>query len=132
MQQGRFMAKILIIDDDDSMRSVLRMGLETAGHLVFEAANGTEGLRQIEAGGVEVVVTDLLMPEMDGIEVIFNVRKKYPSLKVIAISGGGQLPPEGYLKIAQRGGARRILMKPFKLEELLQAVRDEVNGEASE
>lgn len=126
------MAKILVIDDDDSMRSVLRMGLETAGHLVLEAANGTEGLRQIEAGGVEVVVTDLLMPEMDGIEVIFNVRKKYPSLKVIAISGGGQLPPEGYLKIAQRGGARRILMKPFKLEELLQAVKDELKGEASE
>lgn len=126
------MAKILVIDDDDSMRSVLRMGLETAGHLVLEAANGTEGVRQIEAGGVEVVVTDLLMPEMDGIEVIFNVRKKYPSLKVIAISGGGQLPPEGYLKIAQRGGARRILMKPFKLEELLQAVKDELKGEASE
>lgn len=126
------MAKILVIDDNDAMRSVLKVGLEAAGHLVLEAANGTEGLRQIEAGGVEVVVTDLLMPEMDGIEVIFSVRKKYPSLKVIAISGGGQLPPEGYLKIAQRGGARQILMKPFKLEELLQAIKNELNGEASQ
>ncbi len=126
------MAKILVIDDDEAMRSVLRRGLETAGHSVLEAANGAEGLRLIEAGGIEVVVTDLLMPEMDGIEVIFNVRKQYPSLKVIAISGGGQLPPEGYLKIAQRGGARRILMKPFKLEELLQAVKDELKGGTSQ
>jgi len=122
------MSKILVIDDEEAMRSVLRRGLETAGHSVVEAANGVEGLKQIEAGGIELIVTDLLMPEMDGIEIIFSIRKNHPELKIIAMSGGGQLPADGYLKIAQRGGARRVLIKPFKLQELLQAVEEELQG----
>ena len=116
------MANILLIDDDNAMRSVMRRALEHAGHTVHEASDGLAGLQRISDGGLDLVVTDIIMPEFDGIELIFNLRKTHPDLRVIAISGGGQLPPEGYLKIAQRGGARMILSKPFELRDLTAAV----------
>jgi DNA-binding NtrC family response regulator len=120
------MARVLIIDDEDGMRTILRRALEHAGHSVIEASNGLEGLKRISQETIDIVVTDLLMPELDGIELIFNLRKSRPNLRVIAISGGGQLPPDSYLKIAQRGGARRILIKPFELRELLIAIEEEL------
>lgn len=125
-KSGTPMAKILILDDEAGMRSILRRALEHAGHEVLEGTNGVEGLKRISENEVDIVVTDLLMPELDGIELIFNLRKSRPNLRVIAISGGGQLPPDSYLKIAQRGGARRILIKPFELRELLIAIEEEL------
>ena len=118
------MANILLIDDDNAMRSVMRRALEHAGHTVHEASDGLTGLQRISDGGLDLVVTDIIMPEFDGIELIFNLRKTHPDLRVIAISSGGQLPPEGYLKIAQRGGARMILSKPFELRDLIAAVEE--------
>lgn len=120
------MATVLIIDDEPGMRAIMRRALEHAGHAVVAASNGAEGLKRISEAPIDIVVTDLLMPELDGIELIFNLRKTRPNLRVIAISGGGQLPPDGYLKIAQRGGARRILIKPFELRELLIAIEEEL------
>lgn len=116
------MASVLLIDDDLPMRAVMRRALERAGHTVTEAGDGMSGIQRISDGGIDLVITDIIMPELDGIELIFNLRRTHPNLRVIAISGGGQLPPDGYLKIAQRGGAKRILSKPFELRELLEAV----------
>ena len=116
------MSRILIIDDEQPVRSVFRRALERAGHEVSEAGDGQAGLKQIAASSFDLVVTDIVMPEMEGIEFILQVRREQPGLKVIAMSGGGRVAPKAYLDMARAAGAVSVLAKPFTIEALLAAV----------
>ena len=124
------MPRILIIEDDDSLRYMLRLSLEVTGHTVAEARDGKEGLKLYAREPAELVITDLIMPEKEGIETIIELRKKNPGLKIIAISGGGGKPAENYLKIAKRVGAGFVLPKPFSTDELQSAVNGMLAGAA--
>ena len=103
---------------------MLRLTLAEFGHTVIEAGNGIDGLAVLPASGVELVITDIVMPGKEGIEVIMEIRRLYPQLKVIAISGGGRVGPTDYLRIASYLGAARVLAKPFSNEDLLTAVNE--------
>jgi CheY-like chemotaxis protein len=83
------MARILLIDDDDSFRTPLRLMLTHSGHFVIEARNGKEGLAMFTHADADLVITDIVMPEKEGLEVLMGLRKKEPPVKIIAISGGG-------------------------------------------
>jgi DNA-binding response OmpR family regulator len=116
------MATILIIDDDESVRVAMRMVLEGAGHKVVAATGGREGLRLGKSQVFDLVISDILMPEFDGIETIRELRKVSQTIKIMAISGGGKTNPEIFLSMAQQLGADGTLMKPFGRTELLAAV----------
>ncbi len=119
------MANILIIDDEYQMRDILRQKLERLGHKVMEAADGKVGIKLQEKTPFDLVITDLIMPEKEGIETIKILRHNYPKLKIIAYSGGGRTAPEGFLEMASILGADRTLEKPFDLKEII-AIIDEL------
>ena len=116
------MAEILIIDDDEMMRLTLRNMLDRAGHSVRDAANGNEGEAMWREQWPDLVITDLLMPEREGLETITALRQEDKSIPIIAISGGGRFGNADYLVIAQTFGASAALRKPFKCHQLIQAV----------
>ena len=119
------MARILIIEDDERLRTTIREVLEHAAvYEVSDASDGEEGMRLYHEKPADLIITDMLMPKKDGFDVIMNLKIDYPDLKVIAISGGGRLDSKTYLEIAKGLGADCYLDKPFKLDELLEAVRD--------
>ena len=117
------MARILVIDDDTAIRSVVRRGLERVGHDVTEAPDGDAGLKAYRAHHTDLVVTDIIMPEREGVETIMALRKEFPGLKIIAMSGGGGGSAD-FLGIAKKLGARRALTKPFGHRELLEALEE--------
>lgn len=122
------MAKILIIDDEVPVRVYLRQILEGCGHEVLEAANGKVGLRLYWENMPELVITDILMPEKDGVEVIMELVEQSPGVRIIAISGGGRgLDANFNLRVAQDFGALRALAKPFTRREVLDLVSDLLN-----
>jgi CheY-like chemotaxis protein len=112
------------MDDDDVFRSALCVVLEEAGYEVIEAADGAAGLRLLRDRGADLVLVDIFMPEMDGLEVIRALRTQVPRPKVVAMSGGGQAGREDILKIAAALGAERTLKKPCTSHDLLAAVGD--------
>lgn len=114
------MPQILVIDDVDAARTTICRMLERAGYDVLEACNGKEGLKMFEKYAPEVVVSDILMPEMEGIETIRALRKRNPELPIIAITASIDTP---YLEMAMKFGAICGLYKPFKSAELLEAVQ---------
>jgi len=114
--------RILLIDDDDLVRSVMKQTLEREGFEVLEASNGNEGLMIFKNEPTDLIITDLLMPEKDGMEIIIEIQKDYPNTKLIAVSGGGKIGAEHYLKMAKRTGAMLTLRKPIEREKLLEAV----------
>lgn len=116
------MSKILVIDDDPAIRSAMRRILERAGHQVQEASNGLDGLGMVERELPDVVVTDLLMPEKEGIEIIVELRDRFPGLGLVAISGAGGSDVEGPLMDAELLGADATLPKPFSMEAFLETV----------
>ena len=118
------MPRILIIDDDDLIREMLRAVLEREGYDVLDASDGREGLRVFMKNPVDLVVTDLVMPEKEGIEIIIELRRNFPDLKIIAISGGGTVGGSQYLDVAGKLGADKILGKPLKLREFIAIVKD--------
>ena len=118
------MATILLIDDKDSVRMVYQMALERAGYRVLTAENGKQGLRLLGDQEVDLILVDIFMPEMDGLELIPLLRKTRPASKIIAISGGsGQM---NFLDIAKKLGAHDTLKKPFSHQELLHAVSSQL------
>ncbi len=121
------MAKILVIDDDPSILAMLKRMLEKAGHEVNIASNGNEGLEMIECCLPDLLVTDIVMPEKEGLELIFYLRKKNPGLKIVAISGGGRFNYEGYLTSAKYLGADLVFQKPLVHKEFVQAISDLIN-----
>jgi DNA-binding response OmpR family regulator len=120
------MARILIVEDTPDFRQMMADVLHTAGHEVAVAENGKVAVEQMEAGSFDLVVTDVLMPESDGIELIRTLARKGWALPVLAVSGGGRnLPAAVSLALTEAVGAHRILFKPFRAAELL-AVVDEL------
>ena len=124
------MVRILVIDDDEDFRSMLRTALEQDGYVVEEARNGREGLQRYVIAPTDVVITDLLMPEQDGLETIRALRQMNPQVKIIAISGGGRTGRLNFLPLAGMFGALRTLQKPFTLQQLHDVVREVVQYEA--
>ncbi len=118
------MARILVIDDDEQFRFMLRRILEHAGYEVAEAGNGEDGQRIYRDRPSDLVIVDLIMPEKEGLETIMELRHDFPHIKIIAISGGGRIGPEGYLEVAKNVGAVRALAKPVERQELLAALQD--------
>ncbi len=114
---------ILVVDDDMALRQLVQRTLEGAGHKVACAGNGREASRAMAAAKspYDLVVTDLLMPERDGLELIDELRHQYPLVRVIAMSGGGRVAREEYLRMAKGLGAHALLNKPFNPEQLLSA-----------
>lgn len=117
------MAKILVLDDNPDLVKVMAAVLNHAGHVTLTAVNGREALRVIGDSQIDVVLTDLIMPEMDGIEVIMALRQRFPTLKIIAMSGGGRLSATDLLSVASRLGASHTLSKPVSSPELLAAIQ---------
>ena len=118
------MARILIIDDEPQIRSMLKLMLERDGYEVVEAPDGVEGINVYRQNPADLIITDLIMPNKDGIGMIIELKKEFPDVKIIAMSGGGLNKPEGYLKGAKKLGAARTLTKPIDREEMLKAVKD--------
>jgi CheY-like chemotaxis protein len=116
------MASILIIDDDPQILDMLGQILEREGHEVVDASNGKEGLKLYRENP-----TDLIMPEKEGIETIMELRRHFPDVKIIAISGGGQIDAEQYLSMAQKLGVQKTFAKPVVRAELLKVVRELLN-----
>ncbi|NOQ47507.1 MAG: response regulator [Desulfobulbaceae bacterium] len=116
--------RILVIDDDEQMRILLRQVMEWAGHEVAEAENGRQGMQKQRQQPADLVITDLIMPEQEGLETIGSLRKEFADVKIIAISGGGRIGPEAYLPAASELGANRVFSKPFDVQELVTAVRE--------
>ena len=123
-KEGPAAGLILVIDDDDQFRGMLRETLEHAGYEVTDAPNGKEGIRLFRENPADLVITDLIMPEKEGIETIKELRQEYSEVKIIAMSGGGRIGPDSYLKMAKGLGALRTLTKPIEREELLRAIRE--------
>jgi YesN/AraC family two-component response regulator len=118
------MALILIIDDEPQIRSMLKLMLERDGYEVAEAPDGIEGIRVFRQNPAELIITDLIMPNKDGIGLIIDLKKEFPNVKIIAMSGGGLNKPEGYLKGAKKLGADCTLTKPIDRDEMLRAIKD--------
>src|SRR5664280_1663743 len=116
------MAKILVFDDEPSILLMIKKMLERAGHEVDMALNGREGMELLEKNKPDLVITDIIMPEKEGLETIMTLRKKYPEIKIIAISGGGRIGPEGYLPSAKHLGADMVFQKPLVQKEFMEAV----------
>ncbi len=107
------MPRILVIEDEPLLRQMIGIALSKANYVVVECEDGRKGIEAHEKQPVDLVITDLIMPEMEGIETIRCLRKLSPTLPIIAISGGGRVTPESYLSIARRMGATKVLAKPF-------------------
>lgn len=118
------MYRILIIDDDMQIREMLRQMLEFEGYKIQEAANGKEALKMQSQNPADLVITDLIMPEKEGIETIREMRKMFPDVKIIAMSGGGVVGPESYLKIAKSLGAQKTFVKPIERKILLKGISE--------
>jgi CheY-like chemotaxis protein len=118
------MNSVLIIEDDEFVQSMLKQTFERAGYEVATASNGRIGLQLYRCKPFDVVVTDLIMPEMEGIETISSLRKGNPGVKIIAISGGGRNNPEDYLELAEKLGAEKTFTKPLDRKKLLAAVKE--------
>ena len=116
------MADVLIVDDDPQVRRTFRRLLESGGHSVEEAANGKEAFRALETQAFDVVLSDIYMPEMDGVEFLIRLHDTHPGMRLIATSGGGYRDKEDLLDDAQALGAFRTLPKPVDREDLLEAV----------
>ena len=125
------MATILLVDDDEAVRDILHKTLVNAGHEVEDAVNGDIAVAAYRRQPRDLVITDLVMPEKDGLEMIMELRKLNPAVRIIAMSGGGRTLGLGqlYLESARSFGAGRILAKPFTSSALLKAVAEVLAGE---
>ena len=126
------MARILIIDDEPQIRSMLTLMLEREGYEIVEAADGVAGIKIYRQNPADLIITDLIMPNKDGIGMIIDLKKEFPDVKIIAMSGGGLNKPDGYLKGAKKLGAACTLTKPIDREEMLKAVREILKESPSE
>ena len=118
------MARVLVIDDDEPIREVLRGILEGLGHEVLEAADGQSGIDLNRSHKPALVIADIIMPEMDGLEVIRELRRESQDVKVMAVTGYDEKGEKGYLALAEEYGANRTFNKPVEPGEIEQAVAD--------
>jgi len=117
------MARILVIDDQEAIRRVVRRALEQDGHEVFDASDGEIGMEILESQSFEVVITDIFMPGQDGIVTLRQIRERFPEVKVIVISGGDSSGIMDLRQDAELLGAVKSLQKPFNAREIMDVVR---------
>lgn len=118
------MSNILVVDDNIEIQETLSAALVEHGHVVARASGGHEGQKILAERQIDIVVTDIVMENGDGIETITNIRNGGKDLPIIAISGGGRLSADTYREMADKLGADLFLRKPFKIERLLEAVNE--------
>lgn len=116
------MARILVMDDEELARFTICEMLGAAGHEAFEAKDGNEGIALQRAQHFDLVITDMIMPDKEGVETLIELKSEYPNLKVIAISGGGRTHNMDFLELAKKYGADKVLQKPFSEEQLVECV----------
>lgn len=122
------MTTILVIEDDSEYRTMLRDMLELDGYRVIEAEDGEVGLRLYQEKKPDLTITDLIMPNKEGIELIMDLRSEFPDAKIIATSGGGRADPDIFLRAAKNLGAKCVLRKPFKRKKLLATIEECLSG----
>ena len=121
------MPSVLVVDDQDQVRQLIRETLEQAGYEVEEACDGKEGLERYRVRSTDLVIMDILMPDQDGLETIMTLRQEFPDIRIIAMTGGSDtVGIPNFLDVAKMLGARRTLQKPFELKVLLEAVTAEL------
>ncbi|WP_135079579.1 response regulator [Terasakiella sp. SH-1] len=116
------MAHVLVIDDEELARYTVREILEGFDHSIIEAKNGNEGIEQFHNNDIDLIITDIIMPEKEGVEMIIELKREDPNLKIIAISGGGRTRNLDFLQLANEFGADKVLSKPFSSADLISAV----------
>jgi len=126
------MPRILIIDDDHHILIMTKKMLERAGFQVELASNGNEGLELFKMMPVDLVITDIIMPEKEGLETIRAMKKLRADLKIIAMSGGGKISSDNYLDAAKIFGATRVLGKPFSQKQMVSAVHELLDNPSGE
>lgn len=127
------MARILIVDDEENVRFTLAKTLKGHHHEVYEASDGDRALELLNEQDIDLVVTDILMPNREGLETIQEIRMNWPDVKIIAMSGGGRIRNTEFLNVAQKFGADLIMKKPFSMSEFndqVGKVLDRVPGQA--
>jgi CheY-like chemotaxis protein len=123
------MACILIVEDDKDLREMLKTSLQRRKYTILEASNGKEALIKFKSSITDLLITDLIMPDEDGLKVIIDIKSIKPSIKIIAISGGGKAGPGNYLNLAKALGADEIFPKPFSLTDLLKKIDELLDPE---
>ena len=123
------MPGVLIVEDDKELREMLKMSLLRRSFTVFEAENGKEAITHFKPNITDLIVTDLIMPEEDGLKVVIKLRELKPSIKIIAISGGGKVGPGSYLNLAKALGADAIYSKPFSINDLTLKIEQLLENE---
>ncbi|MFW5629014.1 MAG: response regulator [Candidatus Cloacimonadaceae bacterium] len=122
------MAKILVVEDDSSFRKVLVRMLTRAGYEIDQAGDGNQALEVCAEFKPDLVLTDIIMPDKEGLETIQELLEMCPELKIIAMSGGGKFGPDSYLPLAEKLGAKASLQKPFMRDELLSTIESVLKG----
>ena len=122
------MAKILLIDDDPTIQKVFSQFLTGLGYEITQANNGKEGMAVLDKTRPDLVITDIMMPEMDGLEILMKLRERHDSVPVIAISGGMRALPVNFLQQAKLFGARHVFEKPVPLDVLRNAITELVGN----
>ncbi len=117
------MSKILVVDDDDLIRGMVSTILKKLGYEVVEAVNGTQGVEKAKTENPDLVITDILMPDKEGIETIIELRSINKDIKIIAMSGGGGTKNMSFLDMAKNVGANEIMMKPFKPNDIEDKIK---------
>jgi DNA-binding response OmpR family regulator len=117
------MTRVLLVDDDPHIRSMLKIVLERAGHQVEECADGTKALKSHKQHPADLILTDLVMPDKEGLETIREIRRTDRNVKIIAMSGGGRAGNQDYLKSAKLLGADAVIAKPFTKDEIVDTIR---------
>ena len=118
------MQRILIIDDEPHILLMLKKMLERAGYEIELASNGNEGLDRFTRTPSDLVITDIIMPDKEGLETIREMKRMRPELKIIAMSGGGKISAENYLGTAKIFGASRVIEKPFTQQHMVATVKE--------
>jgi DNA-binding response OmpR family regulator len=123
------MPGVLIVEDDKELREMLKLSLLRRNFTVLEAENGKAAITHFKPLITDLVITDLIMPEEDGLKVVIKLRELKPSIKIIAISGGGKVGPGSYLNLAKALGADAIYSKPFSINELIAKIEQLLDNE---
>ena len=123
------MPGILIVEDDKELREMLKLSLLRSNFTVLEAENGKDAIVHFKPLLTDLVVTDLIMPEEDGLKVVIKLSELKPSIKIIAISGGGKVGPASYLNLAKALGADAIYTKPFSINDLIAKIDELLDNE---
>ena len=126
------MTNVIVADDDPEVRRFLRLILKREGYYVMVGRDGNDVLELADERKIDAIITDVIMPRKDGIEAIAQVKERYPKVRIIAISGGGQKNNEDFLKSAEMMGANYTIAKPFEANEILEVLKKALTSDLEE